>query len=85
LLDRANIGLRADLRNRVTDVALGDGGELDFGGGKHGKKENDAAGSGEKVSRERGPEFYREIGRKGGESRGNSKAKTKGSPDKKRS
>jgi len=27
LLDRANIGLRADLRNRVTDVALGDGGE----------------------------------------------------------
>lgn len=46
---------------------------MDFGGGKHGKKENDAAGSGEKVSRERGPEFYREIGRKGGESRGNSK------------
>jgi hypothetical protein len=48
LLDRANIGLRADLRNRVTDVALGDGGELDFGGGKHGKKENDRQEAGKK-------------------------------------
>jgi len=38
-----------------------------------------------KTSEIHGEEFYSEIGRKGSESRGNSKAKTKGSPDKKRS